>query len=665
MQNKFITALTLIVFTFVTIFSPFPAPVKTVSAEEAVINTGSLRLVSNTAGFSFKMDLMPGDTDPAVKELQKVLNSSPDTAIAGTGSGSLGQESTYFGDSTKAAVIKFQEKYKTEILTPNGLTAGTGLVGKSTRTKLNLLLGVTTPTLASVGQPQSRASTAPVKTTESGVSTCKFIDLMAGINVVSAERANSARSTMGCTTVAPVIVPPIQTVQKSMTVCSFIDLLATTGIVSTNNINSARSMMNCSEAIIPSANIKINGSSSDLSLSSPDYVTVSWTSNNVNSCTGSYENMDFSGSQNAYVDKSQNFVISCSGPYGSVSDSITVKLSSTSNTDPLSISCFANPTDALIGDYVIWNAEVSGGTGDYEYVWSGTDNLSGTDSEISKNYQTEGVKNAQVTVTSGSEEKVSDCTATVSSDKTDIKAASVDLLINSEDNYYAYLDAKTTSQYVVSWSSENVSSCIGSSIPSTAGWNNTVKSTNGLELLNISTSTVFTLTCRDSSGKITADQSAIVMSDSGLTDEQLAALSGASSDSLSTSDINNIINDASDDLGLTVFGGTVSMVGICAGVKETTYKIGVEGTKPFTGWYVYYNKNKVAKTANSGASVKPKTTFITGSPILGSAQKSGGPSCDVTFNGPNTNPLISMFYFKNLGYIQEFGTSAKYGSNSN
>jgi hypothetical protein len=24
-----------------------------------------------------------------------------------------------------------------------------------------------------------------------------------------------------------------------------------------------------------------------------------------------------------------------------------------------------------------------------------------------------------------------------------------------------------------------------------------------------------------------------------------------------------------------------------------------------------------------------------------------------------------MFYFKNLGYIQEFGTSAKYGSNSN
>lgn len=48
-----------------------------------------------------------------------------------------GEISGYFGDKTKAAVIRFQEKYADEILSPSGLTKGNGRVGPSTREKLN------------------------------------------------------------------------------------------------------------------------------------------------------------------------------------------------------------------------------------------------------------------------------------------------------------------------------------------------------------------------------------------------------------------------------------------------------------------------------------------------------------------------------------------------
>ncbi len=94
-------------------------------------------------GFTFQKNLSLGTRDTDVKYLQIALNSSSDTKVAQTGYGSPGNETNYFGPKTHSAVIKFQEKYASEILAPHNLLSGTGFVGPSTRTKLNSFLQLT------------------------------------------------------------------------------------------------------------------------------------------------------------------------------------------------------------------------------------------------------------------------------------------------------------------------------------------------------------------------------------------------------------------------------------------------------------------------------------------------------------------------------------------
>ncbi len=93
---------------------------------------------------SLTRNLSLGAKGEDVLLLQKILNLSPDTAVATEGSGSKGFETDYFGIKTREAVIRFQNKYSKTILVPNGIIYGNGFVGPSTRAVLN---GFLTPVI--------------------------------------------------------------------------------------------------------------------------------------------------------------------------------------------------------------------------------------------------------------------------------------------------------------------------------------------------------------------------------------------------------------------------------------------------------------------------------------------------------------------------------------
>jgi len=102
-------------------------PTNEVNNTDQTINT-----TFNPSGFCFVKELEFGDRNSDVSELQKLLSQFsdiyPEKLVTG-----------YFGNLTKQAVIRFQNKFKSEVLTPAGLKYGTGYVGKYTLNKLNSL----------------------------------------------------------------------------------------------------------------------------------------------------------------------------------------------------------------------------------------------------------------------------------------------------------------------------------------------------------------------------------------------------------------------------------------------------------------------------------------------------------------------------------------------
>ena len=91
------------------------------------------QLTSGSSGFcySFNNNVSIGQTGGDVTNLQTALRKDGES-VGVSGS---------FDEQTASAVSAFQEKYRSDVLAPVGLPAGTGYVGTRTRMKLNSLFG--------------------------------------------------------------------------------------------------------------------------------------------------------------------------------------------------------------------------------------------------------------------------------------------------------------------------------------------------------------------------------------------------------------------------------------------------------------------------------------------------------------------------------------------
>jgi hypothetical protein len=129
-------------FAFVTpakadLLSDLQAQVQALLAQIAALGGGS----TTTGGSctTFTMDFQQGSSGAEVIAIQKFLNSHG-AQVAVTGAGSPGNETSYYGALTKAAVAKFQAA--------NGITPAAGYWGPITRAKANSMCASTptTPT---------------------------------------------------------------------------------------------------------------------------------------------------------------------------------------------------------------------------------------------------------------------------------------------------------------------------------------------------------------------------------------------------------------------------------------------------------------------------------------------------------------------------------------
>ena len=108
-------------------------------ASKGVVTPAPIIPVPSGVSYTFARNLTLESQGEDVRQLQKFLNANGFIIIS-AGDGSPGNETDFFGNLTKAAIIRFQEKYAGEVLTPAQLIKGSGFFGQLSRNKAHQLM---------------------------------------------------------------------------------------------------------------------------------------------------------------------------------------------------------------------------------------------------------------------------------------------------------------------------------------------------------------------------------------------------------------------------------------------------------------------------------------------------------------------------------------------
>jgi hypothetical protein len=120
----------------------------------------------------FNNDLTVGSSGQDILVLQRLLNKDATTRVANSGNGSPGKETTYFGDATKIAVAKFQQKY--------GISPANGFVGTLTRQKLNEITAQSGINTQNAGLTLDTAGTIPFVDIKVGTLDASYVNVASG-----------------------------------------------------------------------------------------------------------------------------------------------------------------------------------------------------------------------------------------------------------------------------------------------------------------------------------------------------------------------------------------------------------------------------------------------------------------------------------------------------
>ena len=148
----------------------------------------------------------------------------------------------------------------------------------------------------------------------------------------------------------------------------------------------------------------------------------------------------------------------------------------------LNVSCYASPSSAQTYQTITFYSNVSGGTGNYSYSWSGS--ASGNQSYSQRSFSNPGSYTAFLTVyDSQGRSANTSCSTYVSSGSNQCPNPPT---INLWADKYSVQQGETT---YLRWTSSNANYCVASN-----GWSNN-KSTSGIETISPISNTTYTLTC--------------------------------------------------------------------------------------------------------------------------------------------------------------------------